>query len=244
MNIAIGCNLLTHQNSMAYASHMNLWHYMGKHFPEDKLIVNFPRRMSIDNMRNQTAQVALHNDCDFLCFYDDDVCLPKESIARLVQTMGRTKASIVAGLTYVRGYPFKSMAFAKNKDGNLDHISWEDIEKSKDDYIECDAIGFSLVLIDTKILKDMEAPYFLTGPGFTEDVYFCLKVKDHFPDTKIILDRGVQTDHIIGDYTISHSNHKFVKEFEENAYGAKSENQDFDPKDIEESERRLAEINS
>lgn len=243
MNIAIGCNLLTHQNSLAYASHTQMWHHLGKN-TDHRYVVNFPRRMSIDNMRNQTAQLALFNECSYLFFYDDDVILPKETLPRLIQTAESEFADIVAGLTYVRSYPFKPMAFKFDEDDkdSLRHLAYEEIEQSESDIIPCDAIGFSAVLISVALLRDLETPYFLTGPNFTEDVYFCLKVKDRFPGTKIILDRNVQTDHIVSEYTISHSNHKGIRKLEEDVFNAKPENPDFDPKDIESAARRLGNI--
>ena len=242
MKIAVGCNLLTHQNSLAYGSHTLLWHWAGKHMSEDEFFVNFPRRMSIDNMRNQTAQTALVNGCDYLIFYDDDVCLPKEAFGRLIQTSMREKADIVAGLTYVRCYPFKPMAFKfeeEDKD-SLRHLTYDEIQENETDIIPCDAIGFSTVVIKVDLLRKLETPFFLTGPNFTEDIYFCLKARDRFPDVKIILDRNIQTDHIVESYTISHSNHKGIRKFEEDVYESKPENPDFNAEDIERAVERCS----
>jgi hypothetical protein len=238
--IAVGCNLLTHQNSIAYGSHTQMWYWLGRN-TDHTYVVNFPRRMSIDNMRNQTASLALSNDCEYLFFYDDDVILPKESVARLIQTAKAEKADVVAGLTYIRSHPYAPMAFKFRSDDpdSMRHLTYEEIEGSESDIIPCDAIGFSTVLISVALLRKLETPYFLTGPNFTEDVYFCCKVKDRFPDTKIILDRNVQTDHIIGDYTISHKNHELVRKFDEDVFDAKPQNGDFDPSDIESTADRL-----
>jgi len=234
MKIMMGCNLLTHQNSVAYTNHIHLWYHIGKWAEREGHTIGFnmPRRMSIDNMRNQTAKFALQGNFDYLFFYDDDVVLPLDSFDRLLKTSVEEKADIVAGLTYVRGYPFESMAFYRN-DGGAYHISHEDIENSETDRIECDAIGFSCALISTQVLKKMVPPYFITGPNFTEDVYFCFKAKDNFPDMKIILDRSVKTDHIVGDYTINHDNVAIVKKFEEELYGASKKTGDYPPEAIE-----------
>lgn len=211
---------------------------MGKLHEKYEVIANMPRRMSIDNMRNQSAKAALYNDCDYLVFYDDDVLLEKSAIDKLIESMETEGAGIAAGLTYVRAHPFKSMAFKKIGEDSIDHISWEDIENGPE-IQEVDAIGFSLAAISTKVLEVLEPPYFLTGPSFTEDVYFCLKAKENLPDLKIILNKNIQTDHIIGDYTISHKNHKLIKEFEENVFEARTENSDFTTADIEKSINKL-----
>lgn len=209
---------------------------------DDTFFVNFPRRMSIDNMRNQTAQMALFNGCDYLIFYDDDVCLAKETFGRLLQTSVQEKADVVAGLTYVRSYPFKPMAFRFREEDpdSLRHLTYDEIKNSETDYIPCDAIGFSTVIIKVDLLRKLELPYFLTGPNFTEDVYFCLKVRERFPEVKIILDRNIQTDHIVESYTISHSNHEGIRKFEEDVYESKPENPDFDASDIERAIERCS----
>ena len=239
MKIMVGCNLLTSLNSIVYPNHTQMWYYLGRETDHEYLL-NSPRRLSIDNMRNQCAQTAILNECDYLFFYDDDVLLPKDSLPRMIKVAQEEKASIVAGLVYVRGYPFKSMAFHIDEETKgLDHIPDEVIEDSESNLIECKAIGFSCALLDVKILKEMEPPWFLTGIGSTEDVYFCLKTTAIIPDTKILLDKSIQCEHLIDHYAISHENHKLIQEFEENVFEAKSQTSDFPAEAIERARERL-----
>ena len=231
--------MLTSLNSIVYPNHTQMWYYLGRD-TDNEYLFNTPRRLSIDNMRNQCAQTAILNECDYLFFYDDDVLLPKDSLPRLIKAAQEEKASIVAGLVYVRGYPFKAMAFHIDEETKgLDHIPDETIEDSESDYIECKAIGFSCALIDVKILKEMEPPWFLTGVASTEDVYFCLKTAAIIPDTKILLEKTIQCEHLIDYYAISHKNHKLIKEFEENVFEAKPQTSDFPPEVIERARERV-----
>lgn len=79
---------------------------------------------------------------------------------------------------------------------------------------ECDAVGFSCCLIKIDVLKACPKPYFLTGKGHTEDVYFCIKAQEKLiPKPTIWLHTGVQPGHMMNaepvEFMIKHK----LKEF-------------------------------
>jgi hypothetical protein len=222
-----------------------MWYNLGKHEDtrEWEFVSITPRRYSIDNMRNMSAEAALINQCDYLFFYDDDVLVPHNALRKMVKTLQDNPMGIVAGLTYVRGYPFEAMAFTDVETG-MRHLSHKEIDESEEDLIECDAIGFSCALIDVNILKEIEVPFFITAPQNTEDVYFCIKAKTILPQVKVFLDKSIECEHIVDSYTVSHKNHKLVKRFEEDVFEAKKQTADFDPKVIESARERLSAVDS
>lgn len=248
MKILLGCNLLSSVNAIAHTDHVHALYRLGRNYPDWEVLVNFAQRMSIDNMRNQSGRVAVLNNCDYLVFLDDDVLIPVDAIPNLIKSMQATGAKIGAGLVYVRGYPFEPMAFkeitATLENGEeakgLSHVSYQEIDDKLGEIIDCEAIGFSLAAIDVSLLKEMEPPYFITGPNCTEDVYFCIKARKHFPDVKIILDTAIQCTHIVYPYGINHENHEYVKEFERNVFKAKDKVTDFDPEIIRQSRKAFA----
>ena len=140
-----------------------------------------PGRMSIDNMRNAAAKVALELECDYLMFIDDDMLLHPETFESLL----KADKDIVMALTFIRG-------------GDLTHyLDWQD-NIDKDGLVEAAAIGFATVLIKTHLLKKLEPPYFLTAGGHTEDVYFCCRVKAEIGEhVGIFVDTKVPTGHIL-----------------------------------------------
>lgn len=85
---------------------------------------------------------------------------------------------------------------------------------------KCDALGFSLCLIKTDLLKLMEEPYFLTGKNHTEDVYFCMKATENLrPKPSIYLHTGIQCGHMLNAVPIEYSNQPIMKAFYGIMYG-------------------------
>lgn len=79
---------------------------------------------------------------------------------------------------------------------------------------ECDAVGFSCCLIKIDVLKACPKPYFLTGKGHTEDVYFCIKVQEKLvPTPRIFLHTGVQPGHMMNAEPIEFMIKHKMKEF-------------------------------
>ena len=219
MKTIIGVNTLENVSSFVYSSHIAMFCQIKKEFPDDEFIFYTPYRMSIDNMRNDVARVALEHKCDYLMFIDDDVVVKPNTY----KSLREANKDVVAALTFIRGYPFHPMFFkdfenierhnGKRRKDLTFHDSYED-EIDTEGLVKTGAVGFSCVLIKVDVLQAMTPPYFVTGPGHTEDVYFCLKARAELePEPEIYVDTKVPTGHILMNDMVSAENVKKLREF-------------------------------
>lgn len=93
---------------------------------------------------------------------------------------------------------------------------------------ECDAVGFSCCLIKIDVLKACPKPYFLTGKGHTEDVYFCLKIQEKLiPKPSIFLNTWIQPGHMMNaepiEFMIKHKMKEFYDGLMKEAEAARGE---------------------
>lgn len=219
MKTLVGVNTLENVSSFVYSSHCKLWLEMKKQYPEDEFLFFTPYRMSIDNMRNQAAKIALEHNCDYLMFIDDDVVVRPDTYKSL---RGADK-DIIMALTYVRGEPFHPMFFRDLKTEidpngkkrlNLGFHDEEYWEINEDGLIKTGAVGFSCVLIKVDLLKALSPPWFVTGPGHTEDVYFCIKCRSELePEPTIYVDTKVPTGHMLMPEMVSRDNVERLRKY-------------------------------
>ena len=197
----IGINTLTAVEQIAYANHVQFFYRLGKNHPEDVFAINTPRRMAIDRMRNISAKMALEHEFDYLMFIDDDVIIPLNAYDQLKAL----DVDIAAAWVIIRGYPFENMFFKRDpKDNSLHNY---EVERGPGVY-DVDAVGFSCCLIKCSLLKKVNPPWFVTGPFNTEDIYFCMKARQQFPETTIVVDAGLECAHIMGPECIAPWNHE------------------------------------
>lgn len=230
MKVLFGVNALDSIRASAYLSHLVFTGYSYKQIPDLKFTFFVPERCSIDRMRNQAAAYALQNECDYLLFIDDDVIVEPETLVSLLDAAQKKGADIVMAETYVRGVPYNAMFFKMVGD-KLEHYNDYERDADVDGLLECDAIGFSCALISCALLKKLSTPYFITGPNFTEDVFFCLKAKQEQPDTKIVVDTRVPTGHTLAGHYVHKSNVKAWREFGNKMLGEEPEVQKRDRSD-------------
>lgn len=215
----VGVNTLTSVDRLAYSNHCQFWFRLGRSYPNIDFALNNPNRTSIDRMRQLTAEVALENEMDYVLFLDDDVLLQMDKPENNLQGLLDCKSDIAAGWTIIRGYPFENMFFKLNEEKNgLHKVKTEDIKLEEDGNILCDAVGFSFCLISCNLLKKVPAPWFVTGSHHTEDIYFCAKSRDLFPETTIKVNPRVVTGHILGSEVITPETKPFFKKYMEDAY--------------------------
>jgi len=219
MKTLIGVNCLENINSQVYASHIAFFISLKRSFPDDEFLFFTPYRMSIDNMRNMAAKLALDNGCDYLMFIDDDVLVQPNTY----ESLRKADKDIIMALTYVRGYPYYPMFFREERtftdengkikkeivfyDNYQEHVDSEGI-------VECEAVGFSCALIKMELVKQLNPPYFVTGAGHTEDVYFCLKCKYTFDEVSIAVDTKVPTSHLLMPSAVTASNVEELRKIE------------------------------
>lgn len=204
--ILIGINNLTEVNQMAYSNHLSLFYRLGRTYKNFDFAICNPRRMSIDNMRNFAAKAAIEGGFEYLWFIDDDVLLKPDALQHLLAL----KSDIAAGITLIRGYPYDPMLFTFADGRQSPNLTEYEQLFRKDGSIRkldgLDAVGFSCCLIKVSLLKKVEAPWFLTGPNFTEDVFFCQRALAFKKDLSVACSKHVQTAHILGLETISPDN--------------------------------------
>lgn len=210
--VLVCTNVLDSVKSYAYGSHVQEWFRMGRHCKEDEFILFHPERYSIDNARTQAANYAMYLECDYIYFLDDDMTLTPNTFSSLKAADG----DVVQALTYIRGYPFDVMAFrGEEKEGKLKLEYFNDYK----DHIEANglvtayAVGFACALLKVKPLLKLPPPFFVTGTGQTEDVYFCCKLKQYFPESRILVDTKVPTGHLLHNEVVGNHNVEKLRKF-------------------------------
>lgn len=213
IKILVCTNVLTQVDSTVYADHIHHYHKWGES-GKYKFYLYCPRRQSIDRCRNLAAKYALELECDYLFFIDDDMLIHANTLESLIAA----DMDIVMADTVIRGYPFHRMAFKAtvDKDNNYDLKNYDDLMEHRDSngLVECAAIGFATCLLKTKLLKDLNAPYFCTTPNGTEDVYFCIRCRQELPyEVKIGVDTKVPTWHQMDPLFVGPENVDKFKKF-------------------------------
>ena len=210
--IVVGINSLVSTTQPAYSNHIQLFYRLGRSYPHiDFCLVN-PPRMSIDKMRNLCAETAMQIEASHLLFIDDDVLIPHPF--DFLDKLLKCTAGIAAANVIIRGWPFNHMFFVhpKGDKGKLDFV--KDIPKEyRGKVMPVDAVGFSCCLIEVALLKKLNKPYFITGPNNTEDIYFCMKVRDKFPSERILVDTSIECGHILSAEVIDESNLKNYRKY-------------------------------
>lgn len=223
MKTLVGTNTLESVHSFVYGSHINLHSQMRKDYPKDDFLLYTPYRMSIDAMRNDAARIALEQECDYLMFIDDDVAVQPNTY----KVLRERNKDIIMAATFVRGYPFHPMWFCdyntvdqangKIRKNLKFHDDWEkDLTIAGPDsgLVKTGAVGFACVLIKMDVLSSMTPPYFVTGPGHTEDVYFCLRARAELePEPEIYVDTTVSTSHMLMPDLVNLENVEKLREF-------------------------------
>lgn len=217
--VLVAINTLTSIGRAPYMDHMLLYYSLGRYYRNYDFHQMVSDRVSIDRFRNTAANIALQSECDYLMFIDDDMLLPKDTFGKLVAA----KLDIVAAHTYIRGYPFKLMAFKVKKEGkkvtgmvNLTQDDLKDAAASGKDLIKCDAIGTAVCLIKIDVFRRTPPAWFVTGTHNTEDIYFCCKAREYFPKTTIGMIPSLITGHVLAPEVINFYTRPALMEYTEN----------------------------
>lgn len=213
--VLIACNTLTQIHGEAYQNHSVFFYRLGKDHPEIEFHNLFARRMSIDRFRNYAAKTAIQLDCQYLVFIDDDMKFPKFTFTKLYE--GVKEYGILAALNYIRGYPYKPMSF-ELAGGHMEVTPDEKIVEAVENggrILEVAAIGTAVCIIDCSLFKTTPAPWFVTGPHNTEDIYFCLKAREHNPELKVGTHCGIITGHLLEPEVISYNTRRHLLDYDE-----------------------------
>lgn len=205
--VLFACNTLTQVQQGPYTDHMRLAYRLGADYPDIQFIQFFAKRTSIDRFRNMAARLAVDHGCRYLWFIDDDMQMPYDTFTKLYEGMVNQGYDILSAFTYIRGYPFKIMSFKWDLMAGhrrLRNLVESDLPEVPGAIVPCDAIGTAIAMIKTDLFHRMPAPWFLTGPHGTEDIYMCLKAKDYYQPTKIGMHSGAIIGHVLDPEVISY----------------------------------------
>lgn len=221
LKIVIGINSLVSTVHAAYGNHINLFMRLGRSYSDIDFILVNPPRMSIDTMRNLTAQVALEKGADYVWFIDDDVIMPVDPPYNILRKLIAADADAASADVIIRGYPFDHMLFRhpeNDPDGLVTIRDLPPVDSPERGVIPVDAMGFSCTLLKTSLFTRIAAPYFVTGLTNTEDIYFFVKVRERFPEAKFVADTSIVCGHILWNEIISSDNKELYKKYFEEQY--------------------------
>ncbi|HBH13815.1 MAG TPA: hypothetical protein DDX29_12015 [Clostridiales bacterium] len=237
IKIMIATNLYQ-VDPIVYSGHLQLFYRLGKEVERslhgveieiadpkdpalDDIVFTAPWRTPIDKARNDAGELALYYNCDYLFFYDDDMYFPDakviiEMIKRIINNS--EKIHILQALAFIRGYPFKPMIFKLYEVGeNKKMKAFEEYKDYVEDdgLVKCDALGCCCTIIDTRLLKMVPKPWFQTGTGHTEDIYFCVKANHYVGGIGIYCDTTVKIGHLLDKIILTEENREILKEIHE-----------------------------
>lgn len=146
----------------------------------------------VDGLRNYIVETALRTGCTHLIMMDMDQTYPVNTIPKLLSH----KLPVVGCLVHRRYPPFDPLVY-KGKLNEYEQIELDDYEK--DSLIEVDATGTGCLMFETRIFRDLPAPWFKfstteDGQPIGEDFGFCSKLREK--GYKIFVDTSVKCGHL------------------------------------------------
>lgn len=155
-------------------------------------------RMSINYAREAMASAAVEQSMDYILMMDDDQIVPRDMFERLYKTAHATGADIVSPMVTQRLHPFNPVMWKQSwfDDGKSKSISNEFIaDYEPNSIVECDAVGFGVVLIKVDCIRRIKQPRFFSNTHLGEDIFFCIKAKGE-AGAKIVMDTAIKVGHL------------------------------------------------
>lgn len=146
-----------------------------------ELVLLNNRGTLIVNQRHELVVEALRNECDAILWLDDDMRFPPDTLFRLIAH----DQPIVAANYSTRKEPVHPVAFTNVDRDNPASYRYVWTTEESTGLEPCDTVGMGVMLTHVKVFLSMKPPAFLLtwnekGSGFEgEDIYFCLKAKEH-----------------------------------------------------------------
>ena len=155
-------------------------------------------RMSINYAREAMASAAIEQGMEYILMMDDDQIVPRDMFERLYATAQSTGADIVSPMVTQRLHPFNPVMWKQSwfEGGGQKSISNEFItDYDPNSIVECDAVGFGVVLIKVDMIKRIKQPRFFSNTHLGEDIFFCIKAKGE-AGAKIVMDTAIKVGHL------------------------------------------------
>ena len=157
----------------------------------------------VDVARNWFAEQSLIQKSKYLFFLDEDVVPPGHALRQLIYQMEHHPNMMVVGGIYCHKAP-PPMPMVFRGLGKGPYWDWH-----LGELFEVDGISMGCTLIRTEVFEKLEKPWFKTVDNFkaywdglpkgelwTEDLYFCHKVKELYGEGSIWADASVICDHM------------------------------------------------
>jgi GT2 family glycosyltransferase len=138
--------------------------------PRDCQLVFFTvHSLPVDEARNQAAQKALENNCDYLLFIDDDLIIPRNALQVLFEEARRENYKIIGGEYCYKMNPYKSACLTSVHIGGGKFKPANPVFKgelipelkSQGEVIDCNIVlATGCMLIDMSVFKEMSHPWF------------------------------------------------------------------------------------
>ncbi len=187
-------------------------------------VISALNRLPVDFARQQMLEEALsQKDIDLMMWVDSDSVIRKGTFEKLLFTIRETKAVLVSGHYYQRGYPFASTWTKLFPNGVVGRVPFQ----PDSGLMDIDGCGLGCALLDLNwIRENLKSPYFEVrsardgSEGVTwEDTHFCLLIREK--GGKIIGDTSVSCGHLFTRREINETNHEVFKDFVDNLGEAK-----------------------
>lgn len=173
---------------------------------EVKIQVNKPvtdhkkKYAHIGKMRASLIRLAKIKKCDYIMFLDDDMTFAPNTFKKLY----RHKAPFASGIAFMKTPPYNPTCLRcvpTRKDG-IYHEQYDPILDYKSKPFKVDGIGMFCCLIDMKVFKEIQKPWFtmkdiMPESNLGEDVALCRRLWERGLD--IICDPCVKCGHIRQD---------------------------------------------
>jgi cellulose synthase/poly-beta-1,6-N-acetylglucosamine synthase-like glycosyltransferase len=154
--------------------------------------IQFFSAAEVNRMRNTACNFALENNFDYIFQLDADMTYPADSIINLM----KRKKDVIIGLYRMRYPPFLPVAY-KEIPENINELIKESNRQFSNRLQRIEACGGGGLLIETKILKKLNYPFFFEQYDgkdcYSGDIYFGMNLKIH--GVKLWLDPKVQYGH-------------------------------------------------
>ena len=152
-------------------------------------------RMSVNYAREAMATAAIEQGMDYILMIDDDQGVPRDMFERLYATAIKHNADMVSPMVTQRFHPFNPVMWKHSYDADKKTISCTFIEEYEpNEVVQCDAVGFGVVLIKVDIIKKIKVPRFFSNTHLGEDIFFCMKARGE--GAKIVMDTSIKVGHL------------------------------------------------
>lgn len=140
----------------------------------------------IYDSRNGLARKAIVEGFDRVLWLDSDMVFDPDFLLNLSEDLDHGR-DMVCGLAVTRKVPHKPVIYEKcgyqrtGKENEVMPMATTYYDFPKDTIFEVEACGFGGVLMNTSVLRDVEAKYgvpFAPMLGFGEDISFCMRARE------------------------------------------------------------------